>query len=504
VALDVLQNLIQKQDNFEIVRDQIAALLVVEVDNQMTLATHDNTPVVNVWYDSSNYPEDVGGTVHRQKTTSTYNIDIYARGIATQTAEGHTPGDLAATIAAQRALMLTRNILMCANNTYLQLRGTVAKRWPTTVQAFQPEIDAEHTTQVRAHRITLSVEHNEFSPQYDGAPLEEIGVTIFRAETGQILAQADYIYTETLPENVTPPTIAGDTDVGSVITATPGTWTGGGITLSYQWLRDGVPIALATDTTYTLVSADEGTTLSVEETATNGAGSDDVESAGLSIPSGEITRNFTELSSAGSQRFTTPPVTLASDWGIEIDFQDSGGAFATILGSQLSNGDLQITQVSWGAVGGRSNIAVYLSGANEYWPVSSHTTAGVLHTLKVTLTGSTVELFIDGLSLGTKIMTPFTDPVSFLIGANSSLSWLSNGYLANFKITDSGTLVRSYAIDEDWSGGSTVLVDSIGGQNGTAVNITDADAEEFTLNEATDPDQWENVGATIIIPVAAS
>lgn len=225
---------------------------------------------------------------------------------------------------------------------------------------------------------------------------------------------------------------------------------------------------------------------------------------GFGSSSGVTTRNFTELSSAGMQRFTTPSITLASDWEIEIDFQDSGGAFATILGSQVSNNDLQITQVSWGAVGGRSNIAVYLSGANEYWPVSSHTTAGVLHTVKVTLTGSTVELFIDGLSLGTKIMTPFTDPFSFLIGANSSLSWLSNGYLANFKLTDNGTLVRSYAIDEDWSGGSTVLVDSVSGQNGTAVNITDADAENFTLDDTVSPNTWTNDGATVVINIAGT
>jgi len=64
------------------------------------------------------------------------------------------------------------------------------------------------------------------------------------------------------------PRITGTLRVGATLTASPGTWSPAGVTLSYQWLRNGAPIAGATGTTYRLVSADWLRSISVRVTGT--------------------------------------------------------------------------------------------------------------------------------------------------------------------------------------------------------------------------------------------
>lgn len=76
----------------------------------------------------------------------------------------------------------------------------------------------------------------------------------------------------TPPVNAVAPVISGALTVGAVLTSTQGTWTGTGITYTYQWKRDGVNIAGQTALTYTIVTADVGTTLSCVVTATNANG----------------------------------------------------------------------------------------------------------------------------------------------------------------------------------------------------------------------------------------
>ena len=86
----------------------------------------------------------------------------------------------------------------------------------------------------------------------------------------------------TAPANTVLPAITGTTTVGQTLTTSNGTWTGTPtITYAYQWKRGGANISGATASTYVLVSADVGTTITATVTATNSVGNASATSAGV-------------------------------------------------------------------------------------------------------------------------------------------------------------------------------------------------------------------------------
>lgn len=218
-----ISTLIDKQDTFEIVREQIAAILVTEVASQMQLATNagkdpedwklrvfsersnpweqylneqtDCSPLVNIWYDTSNFDKSKSNQFERQSSATVYNIDCYGLGMSKDDGgTGHTPGDEEAALEAQRAVKLVRNILMAAEYGYLGLRGLVAERWPQSVSVFQPQLDGRQAQQIVGARLAFRVLFNEFSPQVEGLSLELLSVDVIRTEDGQIVLEADYDY----------------------------------------------------------------------------------------------------------------------------------------------------------------------------------------------------------------------------------------------------------------------------------------------------------------------
>ncbi|MCK4960058.1 MAG: hypothetical protein KAT00_11675 [Planctomycetes bacterium] len=221
-----IDTLIDKEDNFEVVRTQIAAILALNTAKQQVLAAaaaedpelwafnvyeerstpweaifnestgsvEDETPIVNVWYDTGNFPGDKGDTVERQMHDAVYNIDIYAAAVSRndRTGAGYTPGDLQASLNVQRVLRLVRNILMAGENTYLQLRGLVWQRWIQSINAFQPQLSDRPAVHIIAARIAFNVKFNEFSPQATPEDLETLFATIKRESDGKVVALAEY------------------------------------------------------------------------------------------------------------------------------------------------------------------------------------------------------------------------------------------------------------------------------------------------------------------------
>ena len=76
--------------------------------------------------------------------------------------------------------------------------------------------------------------------------------------------------TFTAPVNTVAPAITGTAQEGQTLTSSTGTWTGNPTpTYSYQWKRNGSNIGSATNSTYTLVTADVGQSIKCTVTATN-------------------------------------------------------------------------------------------------------------------------------------------------------------------------------------------------------------------------------------------
>ena len=222
----MIQELINKQDNFEIVRDQIASILVLETANQQTLAvaagqdpalwnlkiysersfpwesylndpSNSDAPIVNVWYDNSSFDKSRSNTMERQDTNGIFNIDCHGVGVSQDIAEGgHVSGDQQAALNAQRAVRLVRNMIMASQYTYLKLRGLVGSRWPQAISMFQIKQDSPTAQSIVGARMTMAVRFNEFSPQYVPETLDLISVGIKRKETGELILLANYDYTQ--------------------------------------------------------------------------------------------------------------------------------------------------------------------------------------------------------------------------------------------------------------------------------------------------------------------
>lgn len=223
----MIDALITGRDSSEIVRDQIAAILVNESASQQALALAAGPPanpddyklrvfvertnpwaewiespeeeparripIVNLWVDSINYEMGASNVVERQKASVVYNLDCYGYGLsADDPAGGHSASDEVAALECQRAARLVRRILMAATYTYLDLRGMVWRRWPQNMSFFQPQIDARPVSRVQAARIAFQVEMSEWSPQVTGAPIETIIATVKRSPTGEVLFVAEY------------------------------------------------------------------------------------------------------------------------------------------------------------------------------------------------------------------------------------------------------------------------------------------------------------------------
>jgi hypothetical protein len=215
-----ITTLIDKLDSFEIIRDKIAAVLLTESQNQQALATTAGKPnpqdwalkvyteraapwdnyagkdvIVNVWFDTATPDESSGGTVHEQVMRGTFNVDVIGFANSEPDGTGHIAGDKLAALTAARGLRLVRNILMASAYTYLDLRPLVGKRMPSGITSFQPQFNTNAYTNAVGVRLSLDVRYSEFSPQYVPEYLEELTVTLQRAEDGHIYAVLEYDFT---------------------------------------------------------------------------------------------------------------------------------------------------------------------------------------------------------------------------------------------------------------------------------------------------------------------
>ncbi|MBP7735951.1 MAG: hypothetical protein KA369_08265 [Spirochaetes bacterium] len=219
--------LIDKKDNFEIVRDEIAAILAVEKENQKVLAAADgqdpdlwnfdvyaersspwelvedsegkivaDTPLVNVFFDSASSNAAGSNNIEQQLMEGTFTVDCVAA-MTHRKAEGETfqHADELAAKEAQRIIRLVRNILMAGSYTYLGMRGVVLSREIQNIAMFQPQINDRPAEHVMVARLQLKVQYYEFSPQAEPEELELMSAQCINSD-GKVLFRTDYDYTE--------------------------------------------------------------------------------------------------------------------------------------------------------------------------------------------------------------------------------------------------------------------------------------------------------------------
>jgi hypothetical protein len=93
-----------------------------------------------------------------------------------------------------------------------------------------------------------------------------------------------------VPAVVAAPAITGRPTAGATLTCPEGSWSNDPTAFSYQWSRNGTPIAGATGPFYTVASIDEGATLTCLVTASNAVGASLSASApGVAVPVPHVT-----------------------------------------------------------------------------------------------------------------------------------------------------------------------------------------------------------------------
>lgn len=223
--------LIDKKDNFEIVRDELAAILALETANQQALATAVGKdpdlwkfrvfaersgvweslqsqidgipvfPVVNIWFSSLDFATDQAGyTLTQVADPGSYNIDIFASALTEKlSGPGQKPGDLQAALDCQRIVRLVRNILFSVpadttkpgdNYPYLNLPGVVMERKIQSIQYFIPDYK-EQGVHIQAARIPLAVKFSEFALEGPDNPFELVQLQTVFNETGEVLYEFD-------------------------------------------------------------------------------------------------------------------------------------------------------------------------------------------------------------------------------------------------------------------------------------------------------------------------
>lgn len=218
-----IESLITGPDKFEVIRDQLAAILVVESEQQQVLAAAasqnpdlwklrvylersnpwsefiddpeqvDGTPLVNVTWTNFTPDKTSGNVVSGGRVAGTYNIDCYGYGKSADVeGGGHIPGDQAAAIEVARVVRLVRNILLSSYYAELAMPGVVCGRWLTSVTALDPPMSERAVQHVLCARLTLAVDFIETSPQVQGEPFETLSLLVKRAEDGMLLLAAQY------------------------------------------------------------------------------------------------------------------------------------------------------------------------------------------------------------------------------------------------------------------------------------------------------------------------
>lgn len=204
--------LVSAPDNIEVIRDQIGALLALDLANQYALAKEANDPsaadydvqvfvendspfqyvdedtpdanpfpCVNVSIESTGQEKGTA-SVGKQVMNAQFYVDVYATG----NTESVDDMGAKASLKAWKTARLVRHILRAEANTYLRLRGIVGKV-SFRFQAGEPN-SPQSAIRVKMVRITVGVDYVEDVPIAQGVGVEVISANI-ADESGVVIVK---------------------------------------------------------------------------------------------------------------------------------------------------------------------------------------------------------------------------------------------------------------------------------------------------------------------------
>jgi lysophospholipase L1-like esterase len=245
----------------------------------------------------------------------------------------------------------------------------------------------------------------------------------------------------TVLSNTALPVITGTATEGQVLTASTGTWSATPDSYTYQWRRGGSAISGATSSTYTLVTADVGSSITVTVTAakagyTSGsatsAATGTVTSAGSGGGSGTLTDTFNRTDSAsaiGTPSDGGAAYVVTGTWGINGNAAYCPGASAKVWamrplsgGTGMANASVEVVVAGSGldnsaiallnTDGSGYVLFISLGGNAQLWKVDAagtfsaisglgNPTVTVGDTVKLVKTGSSLQALKNGVQMGT-------------------------------------------------------------------------------------------------------
>lgn len=218
-----IESLMTGRDNIEILRDEVASILALEIANQKLLAVAEGldpddysfdvysersapweliespdgevlrqTPLVNVYLESCTFDGSMQTTVDTMAYNDVILIDCLSaktqrlRGTVREAADERSSRDV------QRIARLVRRIIMSPLHYKLNMPEVLNSRHIQSIQMFQPNIGDHPAQSCVGARISLNVSINENSPQYEGEMLELIQGRIERGEDGVLYANVTF------------------------------------------------------------------------------------------------------------------------------------------------------------------------------------------------------------------------------------------------------------------------------------------------------------------------
>jgi len=178
-------------------------------------------------------------------------------------------------------------------------------------------------------------------------------------------------------------------------------------------------------------------------------------------------RFFTNLKSTSSQHYTFPAAVLTGDYKEEVSVVFYGELIICIGNASNTNNRVEVNpdgSIDWKV----ADLSLIVSAPVGSVPLNQPTD------IIVERIGNAGTIKVNGATVFSGTVITSTCTVSS-IGETGGVLF-SDGIISNVIITDAGTVVRDYPINEDWVSNLILNDNSVSAQDGLAVNITSDDA----------------------------